>query len=214
MKPKENRKRITLIEFITLTLSVIAIVISVLSFILPLIKSKLVIEDPSNVYFINTNNENYDEIIIPLICNNYGSFVRSVYKIEATINYENKVIPIRPFYEYEIMNKSSNELKQSLFSTFIINPNEGIKKNVGFKFDILNFSKPDSIPNIFHFEPNKTYVVNMRFYTTQNGFLGKKTEIIQVIYGFETKEIVEQNNNINVSKQTFFKTSNSQVFPY
>ena len=54
----------------------------------------------------------------------------------------------------------------------------------------------------------------MRFYTTQNGFLGKKTEIIQVIYGFETKEIVEQNNNINVSKQTFFKTSNSQVFPY
>ena len=47
-------------------------------------------------------------------------------------------------------------------------------------------------------------VINMRFWTTQNSFFGKKKEVIQAIYGFETKEIIETSDVLNVLKQAFF----------
>ena len=57
-------------------------------------------------------------------------------------------------------------------------------------------------------------VINMRFWTTQNSFFGKKKEVIQAIYGFETKEIIETSDVLNASKQTFFKITDSHIFDY
>ena len=211
---KHNKKSITGIEVISLIISIVAFFTSILFFVLPLTKSKLVIDNPSNIYFMHSNSYNYDEIIIPLVFSNYGSFVRSINKIEATINFKENLIPIRPFFEYDKINRLAEKNEYSLFSSFVINPNEGIKKNVGFKFDIVNFSKPELIPNVFHFEPNQTYIVNIRLYTTQNSFFGQKTEIIQAIYGFETKEFIEPSDVLNVSKQTFSRISDSHIFDY
>ena len=63
-------------------------------------------------------------------------------------------------------------------------------------------------------EDYKTYIVNIRLYTTQNSFFGQKTEIMQAIYGFETKELIEPSDVLNVSKQTFFRISDSHIFDY
>ena len=217
-KPKEKKNgnnihKITIVEIASLSLSMIAIFISIIFFVLPLSKSNLVIDDPGNIYFTSNQNKDYDQVIIPLIFSNYGSFVRSVYKVESYITYNDKLIPIKPYYIYDNINEEMNEINKTLFSSYIIHPNDGVKIIVGFNFDKTNFTKIDKIPKSFHFEPNQTYTINMRFYTTQNSFFGKKTQIIQVVYGFETKKDIDS-NKINVSEQTFFKLNDSHTFDY
>lgn len=54
----------------------------------------------------------------------------------------------------------------------------------------------------------------MRFWTTQNSFFCKNKEVIQAIYGFETKELIETSDVLNVSKQTFLKITDSHIFDY
>lgn len=212
-KDSDNIHKKAVIEISSLSLSIIAIVISVICFVLPLTNSNLVIDNPGSIYFISNQNKDYDQVIIPLIFSNYGSFVRSVYKMESTITYNDKLIPIKPYYIYDNINEEMSEINKTLFSSYIIHPNDGVKIIVGFEFDKTNFTKVDKIPKSFHFEPNKTYIINMRFYTTQNTFFGKKTQIIQVIYGFDTKKDIDI-NKINVSEQTFFKLNDSHTLDY
>lgn len=74
-------KKIVLGQIVTSTISIIALAVSCLSFILPLSRSRLVIEDPAAVYTISSKSD-YDELVVPIVCNNYGDYIRSINKIE------------------------------------------------------------------------------------------------------------------------------------
>ena len=82
---ENSTKSSTIIGIISLLFSLVAIIVSMTSFFLPLIRTRLVIENPAKIYSLR-NNEGFDELIIPIVINNYGSYIRSVNDIECTLS--------------------------------------------------------------------------------------------------------------------------------
>jgi hypothetical protein len=209
---KSIPRRITISEIISLVLSGIAIVISSLTFILPLFSGRLVFEEPANIYMVKSD-DSYDELIIPVICNNYGSYIRTINKMECTLQYKNELIPMKPVYEYENVFESNNQLPRSFYSSYIVGQNNIETKYISFKFNSSNFTKKERIPSEFHFQKYETYVFNVRFYTTRNRFNKADREIIQVTYAFDTKDNFLIKSKYIPSNQVFFKINDSNTFP-
>lgn len=203
----------TIPETISIGISCIALVISLLTFLLPLTRNRFVIEEPSSVYTISQKESQYDELVVPVICNNYGSFMRSISNMECTLEYDDKSIPMRPFYTYDSIDATDLSAGRKTYSTFVVEQNSGNLKYVGFKYDDTNFQKKDKTPQEFHFLPNKLYVFKIRFYSTRNSFFKNDREIIQAIYGFETRDELSSGAVITPSKQTWFKITDRNVFP-
>lgn len=202
-------KKIILSQIINYVISITALIISSLSFLLPLFRSRLVIEDPAVIYTIKSKN-NYDELVVPIICNNYGDYIRSINKMECFLSYDDKEIPMSPSYFYNEIDK--NFENKSPYSTFVVDKNTGIVKYVGFKFNDRNFTNKTKVPAEFHFEPNKLYTFHMRFYTTQNSFFKNSVQVIQVIEAFETNSDVES-SDFNVSANNWFKITDVHNSP-
>ncbi|MBR5096060.1 MAG: hypothetical protein IK094_03015, partial [Treponema sp.] len=99
--------------------SLVAIIVSLYSFYLPLLRTRLVIENPTQIYTLK-NNDNFDELIIPVVVNNYGSYIRSINDIECILEYKGFEIPMRPMYVYENVNLLARDSDKKLYSSFII----------------------------------------------------------------------------------------------
>lgn len=82
---KTKVKIITIPEIISISISLIAVMVSLLMFFLPLVKNHFIIEDPAVVYIHSSKYSNYDELVIPIICNNYGNFIRTINNMECTL---------------------------------------------------------------------------------------------------------------------------------
>ena len=208
---KSKARIITIPEIISISISLIAVMVSLLIFFLPLVKNHFVIEDPAVVYVHLSKDSNYDELVIPVICNNYGNFIRTINNMECTLSYNDKLLPMRPFYIYEEIDGNEKNTKKILYSSFIIEPNSGSIKYIGFKYSDTNFSYKDKIPSEFHFESNKLYTLKIRFYTTRNSFIKKDREVIQSLYGFETGN--DFSYDFTPTKQTWFKITNRKISP-
>ena len=210
---KENSaKSSTVIGIISLLFSFAAIIVSLTSFFLPLIRTRLVIENPAKIYSLR-NNEGFDELIIPIVINNYGSYIRSVNDIECTLKYNEFEIPMRPVYVYDIINLTVKDSDKRLYSSFIVAPNSGDIKYVGFVFNDAKFTHKDKIPDTFHFESDSLYSFHARFYTTRNSFKNNDREVIQITYVFETGKVNESDSMLSFSKQCWLKKDDSNIFP-
>ena len=121
---ENSTKSSTIIGIISLLFSLVAIIVSMTSFFLPLIRTRLVIENPAKIYSLR-NNEGFDELIIPIVINNYGSYIRSVNDIECTLKYNEFEIPMRPVYVYDNINLTVKDSDKRLYSSFIVAPNSG-----------------------------------------------------------------------------------------
>ena len=210
---KENSaKSSTVIGIISLLFSFAAIIVSLTSLFLPLIRTRLVIENPAKIYSLR-NNEGFDELIIPIVINNYGSYIRSVNDIECTLKYNEFEIPMRPVYVYDIINLTVKDSDKRLYSSFIVAPNSGDIKYVGFVFNDAKFTHKDKIPDTFHFESDSLYSFHARFYTTRNSFKNNDREVIQITYVFETGKVNESDSMLSFSKQCWLKKDDSNIFP-
>lgn len=209
---ENSTKSSTIIGIISLLFSLVAIIVSMTSFFLPLIRTRLVIENPAKIYSLR-NNEGFDELIIPIIINNYGSYIRSVNDIECSLKYNEFEIPMRPVYVYDNINLTVKDRDKRLYSSFIVAPNSGDIKYVGFVFDDVNFTHKNKIPETFHFKSDSSYSFNARFYTTRNSFKNNDREIIQIIYAFETGKVNEANSMLSFSKLCWLKKNDSQILP-
>ena len=114
---ENSTKSSTIIGIISLLFSLVAIIVSMTSFFLPLIRTRLVIENPAKIYSLR-NNEGFDELIIPIVINNYGSYIRSVNDIECTLKYNEFEIPMRPMYVYDNINLTVKDRDMSVPNTF------------------------------------------------------------------------------------------------
>ncbi|WP_288604667.1 hypothetical protein [uncultured Treponema sp.] len=92
---KTKAKIMTVPEIISISISLIAVMVSLLIFFLPLVKNHFTIEDPAVVYIRSSKNSNYDELVIPIICNNYGNFIRTINNMECTLSFEDKLLPMK-----------------------------------------------------------------------------------------------------------------------
>ena len=209
---ENSTKSSTIIGIISLLFSLVAIIVSMTSFFLPLIRTRLVIENPAKIYSLR-NNEGFDELIIPIVINNYGSYIRSVNDIECTLKYNEFEIPMRPVYVYDNINLTVKDRDKRFYSSFIVAPNSGDIKYVGFVFDDVNFTHKDKIPETFHFKSYSSYSFNARFYTTRNSFKNNDREIIQIIYAFETGKVNEADSMLSFSKRCWLKKNDSQILP-
>ena len=210
---KENSaKSSTIIGIISLLFSLVAIIISLASFFLPLIRTRVVIENPAKIYSLR-NNEGFDELIIPIVINNYGSYIRSVNDIECTLKYNEFEIPMRPVYVYDNINLTVKDSDKRLYSSFIVAPNSGDIKYVDFVFNDAKFTHKDKIPDTFHFESDSLYSFHARFYTTRNSFKNNDREVIQITYVFETGKVNESDSMLSFSKQCWLKKDDSNIFP-
>ncbi len=131
--------------------------------------------------------------------------------MECILEYDGKSIPMRPFYTYDSIDADDLSAGRKTYSTFLIEQNSGKLKYVGFKYD-ENFQKKDKTPQEFHFLPNTLYVFKINFYSTRNSFFKNDKEVIQTIYGFETRDEVASKSVITPSKQTWFKITGRNVF--
>ena len=208
---KTKAKIMTVPEIISISISLIAVMVSLLIFFLPLVKNHFTIEDPAVVYIRSSKNSNYDELVIPIICNNYGNFIRTINNMECTLSFEDKLLPMKPFYIYDEIDYDEKNAEKRLYSSFIVEPNAGITKYIGFKYSDTNFSHKDKIPSEFHFESNKLYNFNIRFYTTRNSFIKKDRELIQSLYVFETENDFPY--DFSPTKQTWFKITGRKILP-
>lgn len=163
------------------------------------------------MYIRSSKKSNYDELVIPIICNNYGNFIRSINNMECTLSYDDKILPMKPFFIYDEIDGSEENSKKKLYSSFIVEPNSGNIKYIGFKYSETNFLHKDKIPSEFHFEPNKLYTFEIRFYTTRNSFIKKDREVIQSLYGFETGN--DFSYDFTPTKQTWLKIINRKILP-
>lgn len=84
---KTKAKIMTVPEIISISISLIAVMVSLLIFFLPLVKNHFTIEDPAVVYIRSSKKSNYDELVIPIICNNYGNFIRTINNMECTLSF-------------------------------------------------------------------------------------------------------------------------------
>lgn len=159
------------------------------------------------------NNEGFDELIIPIVINNYGSYIRSVNDIECTLKYNDYEIPMEPMYIYDNINLIVNDSDERLYSSFIVAPNSGDIKYVGFVFNDAKFTHKDKIPDTFHFESDSLYSFHARFYTTRNSFKNNDREVIQITYVFETGKVNESDSMLSFSKQCWLKKDDSNIFP-
>lgn len=210
---KENSaKSSTVIGIISLLFSLAAIIVSLTSFFLPLIRTRLVIENPVKIYSLR-NNEGFDELIIPIVINNYGSYIRSVNDIECTLKYNDYEIPMEPMYIYDNINLTVKDRDKRLYSSFIVAPNSDDIKYVGFVFNDAKFTHKDKIPDTFHFESDSLYSFHARFYTTRNSFKNNDREVIQITYVFETGKVNESDSMLSFSKQCWLKKDDSNIFP-
>lgn len=210
---KENSaKSSTVIGIISLLFSLAAIIVSLTSFFLPLIRTRLVIENPAKIYSLR-NNEGFDELIIPIVINNYGSYIRSVNDIECTLKYNDYEIPMEPMYIYDNINLTVKDSDKRLYSSFIVAPNSGDIKYVGFVFNDAKFTHKDKIPDTFHFEFDSLYSFHARFYTTRNSFKNNDREVIQITYAFATGKVNESDSMLSFSKQCWLKKDDSNIFP-
>lgn len=206
---KTMAKIITIPEIISISISLIAVMVSLLIFFFPLVKNHFVIEDPAVVYIHSSKDSKYDELVIPVICNNYGNFIRSIHNMECTLSYNDKLLPMRPFYIYDGIDYDEKNTEKRLYSSFIIEPNSGSIKYIGFKYNDTNFLHKDKIPAEFHFESNKLYNFNIIFFTTRNSFIKKDREVIQSFYGFETGN--DFSYDFTPTKQTWFKITDRKI---
>lgn len=198
MNGKGNRSAI----IISIVSIIISVTLSLITFILPLVRGSLVIENPSIIQTISDSEAEYDKFVLPLVVLNYGNSIRSINDMEATIEYDGNTIPVKPTYIYDSVNQNIEKTNKSFYSSFIVGPNEGCVKLIGFEFDPVNYTP--RYPDEFHFSPNKLYTIHIRFYTTRNSFFGKNREIIQAIYGFETGDKLVQ-KAFSPTKQTWFE---------
>lgn len=116
---------------------------------------------------------------------------------------------MKPFYIYDEIDSNEKNIKKRLYSSFIIEPNSGSIKYIGFKYSDTNFSHKDRIPSEFHFESNKLYTFEIRFYTTRNSFINKDREVIQSFYGFETGN--DFSYDFTPTKQTWLKIIDRKI---
>ena len=189
--------------------------VSLVSFILPLLRTRLVIENPSQIYTVKSSGD-YDEIIVPVIMTNYGSYIRSINEIECTLEYDGHIIPMRPTYIYdEVYPSQEAYTAKRFYSSFNLEANFGCEKYIGFVFDDSNFN-PDmrnKIPKIFHFESKRLYTFQTRFHTTRNHFTKNDREVIQVLYAFEAGDLNDSDSIYNPSKKSWIKVMDKKVFP-
>ena len=124
-------------------------------------------------------------------------------------DFDGKWLPMKPFYIYDEIDSNEKNIKKRLYSSFIIEPNSGSIKYIGFKYSDTNFSHKDRIPSEFHFESNKLYTFEIRFYTTRNSFINKDREVIQSFYGFETGN--DFSYDFTPTKQTWLKIIDRKI---
>lgn len=208
---KKNMVKNKHLDLIALIISCVAIFVSLITFILPYSRTRLVIEEPSNIYILK-NNEKYDEIIFPIICNNYGNSNRNIYDIECYLSIDNKYVPMKPTYIVEDVYQNKMDMKKRYYSSFCIGQNEIVEKKVIFSFDDENFSKPELIPEEMSIQYNNLYRFFIRFYTTRNSFFNPIKEIIQCNYFFEMDERF-QNADCIPAKILAMKLESKDVFP-
>lgn len=199
------------LDLIALIISCVSICVSLITFILPYSRTRLVIEKPSNIYILK-NNEKYDEIIFPIICNNYGNSNRNIYDIESYLSIDNKFIPMKPTYIVEDVYQNKMDMAKSYYSSFCIGQNEIVEKKVIFSFDDEKFSKPELIPETMYIEQDKIYTFFIRFYTTRNSFFNPIREIVQYSYFFKMDERF-QNEDCIPAKVLGMKLESKDVFP-
>lgn len=213
-KKKTNNKNMVKnkhLGLISLIISCVAIFVSLITFILPYSRTRLVIEKPSNIYILK-NNEKYDEIIFPIICNNYGNSNRNIYDIECYLLIDNKFIPMKPTYIVEDVYQNKMDMAKSYYSSFCIGQNEIVEKKVIFSFDDENFSKPELIPETMYIEQDKLYTFFIRFYTTRNSFFNPIREIVQYSYFFKMDERF-QNEDCIPAKVLGMELESKDIFP-
>jgi hypothetical protein len=77
--------------------------ISLANFVIPLLLSKMIVQDPGVVFYTSKvlNDDYNDKIIVPIVYNNYGPYIRSIYKMQATLFCDNEALTFLPYYEYE-----------------------------------------------------------------------------------------------------------------
>ena len=208
-----DSKKSFILGIIGIIISVVALIVSLVSFILPLLRTRLVIEDPAQIYTVKTNKD-YDEVIIPVVMTNYGNYIRSINGIECTLKYNGNLIPMKPTYIYDEVYYSQEEYaKKKFYSSFNLEPNSGCVKYIGFVYNDSNFNSMDKVPESFHFEINTPYTFHARFYTTRNFFTRNDREVIQVLYDFETGNLDEFNSVYNPSKHSWIKTISRNCLP-
>lgn len=207
-----DSKKSFILGVIGIIISVVALIFSFVSFILPLLRTRLVIEDPAQIYTVK-KNKNYDEIIIPVVMTNYGNYIRSINGIECTLEYKGNLIPMKPTYIYDEVYYSQEECaKKKFYSSFNLEPNSSCVKYIGFVYNDSNFTYMDKVPERFRFESDTLYTFHARFYTTRNFFTRNDREVIQVLYVFETGNLNEFNSVYNPSKSSCMKITDRNIF--
>jgi len=211
-KKTSDSKESSMLGVIGIIISVVALIFSFVSFILPLLRTRLVIEEPAQIYTVKTN-KNYDEIIIPVVMTNYGNYIRSINGIECTLEYKGNLIPMKPTYIYDEVYHSQEEYaKKRFYSSFNLEPNSACVKYIGFVFNDSKFNNKDKVPESFHFESEALYTFKARFYTTRNFFIKNDREVIQILYAFETANLDEFNSVYNPSKSSCMKITDRNIF--
>lgn len=207
-----DSKKSFILGVIGIIISVVALIVTFVSFILPLLRTRLVIEDPAQIYTVKTN-KNHDEIIIPVVMTNYGNYIRSINGIECTLEYKGNLIPMKPTYIYDEVYYSQEECaKKKFYSSFNLEPNSSCVKYIGFVYNDSNFTYMDKVPERFRFESDTLYTFHARFYTTRNFFTRNDREVIQVLYVFETGNLNEFNSVYNPSKSSCMKITDHNIF--
>lgn len=135
---KKNMVKNKHLDLIALIISCVAIFVSLITFILPYSRTRLVIEKPSNIYILK-NNEKYDEIIFPIICNNYGNSNRNIYDIECYLSIDNKCVPMKPTYIVEDVYQNKMDMAKRYYSSFCIGQNEIVEKKLFFHLMMKSF---------------------------------------------------------------------------
>lgn len=118
---KTKAKIMTVPEIISISISLIAVMVSLLIFFLPLVKNHFTIEDPAVVYIVSSKKSNYDELVIPIICNNYGNFIRTINNMECTLSFEDKLLPMKPFYIYDEIDYDEKMQKRDCTLLLLLN---------------------------------------------------------------------------------------------
>ena len=214
MKKKKNTKNVAKnkhIDLIALIISCVAIFVSLITFILPFSRTRLVIEEPTNV-FVLKKQEKYDEIIIPLICSNYGNINRNIYDMECYLISNGNYVPMKPTYILEDVYQNVTHIEKTYYSSFYVGQNEVVEKKIVFSFDDENFSKPELIPEKMSIQPNDLYQFFIRIYTTRNSFFNQKREIIQFSYFFEMDKRFQDADYIP-AKVVTTKLESKDIFP-